>query len=45
LLLEAGADPNKKDDMGWTALKKAQRSGHQTIVELLKDRGAKDITP
>ncbi|KAK3172952.1 hypothetical protein OEA41_006278 [Lepraria neglecta] len=35
LLLEYGADPNAKDDSGWTSLHHAAQGGHDRIVQLL----------
>ena len=42
LLLDNGAKLNTKREYGVTALKVARKKGHNTIVELLKSRGAKD---
>jgi len=39
-LLERGADPNAKDDDGWTPLHYATYRGHTHIVELLIEMGA-----
>jgi hypothetical protein len=39
-LLERGADPNAKDDVGWTPLHHAAYRGHTHIVELLIKKGA-----
>ncbi len=41
LLLEAGADVNAENNNGMTALKIARRRGHDDIVKLLKEAGAK----
>jgi ankyrin repeat protein len=42
LLLQHGADVTAKDDTGWTALKRAKKSGATDIVELLRAQGAKE---
>ncbi|MFQ5816389.1 MAG: ankyrin repeat domain-containing protein [Terriglobia bacterium] len=39
---EAGADVNAKDKDGKTALMMATRTGHTTVVQLLKKAGAKE---
>lgn len=39
-LLEAGADPNAKDEDGWTALMSAASYGYTEIAELLLEAGA-----
>ena len=39
-LLEAGADPNKIDALGETALHKASQVGNIPLIELLLDAGA-----
>jgi ankyrin repeat protein len=39
-LLERGADPNAKNDDGWTPLHIAAGEGHVEIVKLLLERGA-----
>ena len=39
-LLEQGADPNIRDNMGWTPLKHAQQEGHQEIADHLRTHGA-----
>ena len=38
ILLEKGADPNIRDDDGWTALISAAENGHQRVVELLLEK-------
>ncbi len=43
LLLEAGADPNRRTPSGATALMVAQRYGQQALAELLRRHGAKPI--
>jgi ankyrin repeat protein len=35
LLLEKGADVTAKDNIGWTALHRAARNGHEEVVKLL----------
>ena len=40
LLLDAGANPNVKDDKGRTALIRASENGNIEVVKLLLDRGA-----
>jgi len=40
VLLEAGADPNAKDESGWTALTQAARKGYVEIARLLIKKGA-----
>ena len=40
LLLERGADVNKVDENGWTALMHAAEEGHVETVTLLLERGA-----
>ncbi len=40
LLLERGADPNVRDDKGWTPLMKASWSGCEKVVQALLDYGA-----
>jgi hypothetical protein len=42
VLLAAGADVNQKNDDGWMALMLAEEEGYGTIVELLKQAGARD---
>ncbi len=42
LLLENGAEVNVKDDFGYTPLKIAKEKGHDKIVELLQQYGAKE---
>lgn len=41
-LLASGAEVNEKDQDGRTALMRAEAKGHETIVELLKQAGAKE---
>ncbi|KAF3916709.1 Ankyrin-1 [Dactylellina cionopaga] len=41
LLIEKGADPDQKDELGFTALMLAARDGHEAITRLLVDGGAK----
>jgi ankyrin repeat protein len=43
LLLDAGADPNRTDKDGFSALGWATRSGNTRIVDLLQRRGAKAL--
>lgn len=38
--LEKGANPNAKDNIGWTPLHFAALRGHVEIVKLLLERGA-----
>ena len=40
-LLDAGADPNKFEFDGWSALHWASRNGHLDVVVLLLERGAR----
>jgi ankyrin repeat protein len=40
-LLDAGADINEKDGIGWTALMFAARNGYPTTVQVLIDSGAR----
>ena len=40
ILLDLGADPNGKDQEGWTALLAAAQRDHPTTVRLLLNRGA-----
>jgi len=40
LLLEAGADPNTKQQGGWTALHAAAKHGNTAMTQLLLDNGA-----
>jgi len=40
-LLDAGADPNKFEFDGWSALHWASRNGHLDVVRLLLERGAR----
>lgn len=40
LLLKNKADPNKKDNDGWTSLHIASQNGHKNIVELLLNKNA-----
>lgn len=45
LLLDAGADINRKDDRHWTPLHVAARHGRNGMIRLLLDRGAnKELT-
>ena len=39
-LLEMGANPNAKDDNGWTPLHWAAQEGHVDVVRVLLERGA-----
>ncbi|XP_031564381.1 BRCA1-associated RING domain protein 1-like [Actinia tenebrosa] len=39
-LLEKGADPNARDNAGWSPLHESCNHGHVTIAELLLDNGA-----
>jgi hypothetical protein len=39
-LLEEGADPNVRDNLGSTPLKHAQQEGHQGIADFLRAHGA-----
>ncbi len=39
-LLDEGADPNARDDIGWTPLMRAAEEGFVTIARLLLDKGA-----
>jgi len=39
-LLDAGANPNWFDELGWTALHHAVKGGHIDLVRLLLSRGA-----
>jgi len=46
LLIEAGADVNHRErTRGWNALEWAMRSGHDDMVQLLKNRGATGHCP
>jgi len=38
--LEKGANPNAKDDNGWTPLYRAAHKGHVDVVRVLLERGA-----
>jgi ankyrin repeat protein len=40
LLLEQGAEPESKDNMGWTPLLYAVERGHEAVVKLLLEKGA-----
>ena len=42
LLLEAGANPNSRGDMGYTPLHYAFREGGWDVVKLLLDNGARE---
>jgi ankyrin repeat protein len=42
LLIASGADVNLKNSAGENALQKATRSGHEKIIELLKQAGAEE---
>lgn len=44
-LIDAGADLDKPDGMGWTPLKHAAESGHADIVKFLLKEGAQADTP
>ncbi len=44
LLVDHGADPNRKSDYGETPVRVSSRAGHFEVVRLLLDRGA-SITP
>ena len=39
-LIEAGADVNKADDIGWTPLFMAAQNGHEAVVRALIEKGA-----
>jgi uncharacterized protein len=39
-LIDAGFDPNARDEHGQTALMNAAKHGHEPVVRLLIDRGA-----
>ena len=41
-LLEKGADPNAKDNVGMTALMAAVSRGHADVIQLLQEVGAKE---
>ena len=41
ILLANHVDVSTKDKDGWTALMRASQQGHQKIVKLLKENGAK----
>ena len=43
LLIEKGADANKKDYLGRTALQQAKKRGNQKMVQLLAEAGARDV--
>ena len=40
MLLQAGADPNSKQQGGWTALHAAAKHGNTAMTQLLLDNGA-----
>ena len=40
-LLDAGVDPNARNESGWTALMQAAMNGHTDVAKLLLARGAK----
>ncbi|HAZ45727.1 MAG TPA: hypothetical protein DDW76_36555 [Cyanobacteria bacterium UBA11369] len=42
LLLQAGADVNGKDSRGNTAISRAKQAGHQEIIQILGNAGAKE---
>lgn len=39
-LLDEGADPNARDEIGWTPLMRAAEEGFASIARLLLDKGA-----
>ncbi|XP_076378356.1 BRCA1-associated RING domain protein 1 [Megalopta genalis] len=45
LLLLAGADPNTKDNAGWTPLQEVVNSGYTSLCEMLLDVGAQPNIP
>jgi ankyrin repeat protein len=42
LLVEAGGDPNARDDVGLTPFRSAVRNGQEDVARLLRDAGADD---
>jgi ankyrin repeat protein len=39
-VLNAGANPNTANELGWTALEIAKRYHHEQIITLLRKKGA-----